>query len=158
MEWLFMSLTYCQRWLRPSACRFIANPSQFVIDQSIPRKLFNWIHKNMERADINFTSNEYFTSWLIILTENLQKGLISLFVGHCCAFNSWLIRLAEGELISISVCRWVMLVCLALLLVSESDDPSTSSGVTDVLAICFVSLSVITETLEHFLGLGRMVC
>lgn len=51
-----------------------------------------------------------------------------------------------------------MLVCLALLLASESDDPSTSSGVTDVLAICFVSLSVITETLEHFLGLGRMVC
>ena len=49
-------------------------------------------------------------------------------------------------------------MCLALLLVSESDDPSTSSGVTDVLAICFVSLSVITETLEHFLGLGRMVC
>ena len=49
-------------------------------------------------------------------------------------------------------------MCLALLLASESDDPSTSSGVTDVLAICFVSLSVITETLEHFLGLGRMVC
>lgn len=28
---------------------------------------------------------------------DLQKGLISLFVGHRCALSAWLIRWAEGE-------------------------------------------------------------